>query len=81
MSPWPEQAEYSASVPEHCAGGTSVARVVAIDADASPTPARLRYSIVAGNPDGLFSIDEYTGIVLRCRDLICHLIFAKNKCI
>ncbi|XP_032512432.2 fat-like cadherin-related tumor suppressor homolog isoform X2 [Danaus plexippus] len=63
MSPWPEQAEYSASVPEHCAGGTSVARVVAIDADASPTPARLRYSIVAGNPDGLFSIDEYTGSI------------------
>lgn len=63
MAPWPEQAEYAAAVPEHCAAGTTVARVRAVDADAAPAPPRLRYSIVAGNPDGLFSIDEDTGAV------------------
>ncbi|XP_045763036.1 fat-like cadherin-related tumor suppressor homolog isoform X2 [Maniola jurtina] len=63
MAPWPERAEYAAAVPEHCAAGTLVARVHAVDADAAPAPARLRYSIVAGNPDGLFSIDEDTGEV------------------
>nr|XP_034825226.1 fat-like cadherin-related tumor suppressor homolog [Maniola hyperantus] len=63
MAPWPEHAEYAAAVPEHCAAGTLVARVRAVDADAAPAPARLRYSIVAGNPDGLFSIDEDTGEV------------------
>ncbi|CAH0717523.1 unnamed protein product, partial [Brenthis ino] len=65
MAPWPEQAEYAAAVPEHCAAGTRVARVSATDADAAPAPAALRYSIVAGNPDGLFSIDEHTGKVLK----------------
>ncbi|XP_064074743.1 fat-like cadherin-related tumor suppressor homolog [Vanessa tameamea] len=61
MAPWPEQAEYVVTVAEHCAAGTHVARVHAIDSDASPVPAKLRYSIIAGNPDGLFSIDEETG--------------------
>ncbi|KAH9632152.1 hypothetical protein HF086_006586 [Spodoptera exigua] len=64
MVPWPEQAAYWAAVPEHCAAGTHVATVRAIDADASPTPANITYSIVAGNPDGLFSIDEHTGEVV-----------------
>lgn len=61
MAPWPERAEYEAAVTEHCAAGTHVARVHAVDSDASRVPAKLRYSIVAGNPDGLFSIDEETG--------------------
>ncbi|XP_039746236.1 fat-like cadherin-related tumor suppressor homolog [Pararge aegeria] len=61
MAPWPEQAEYFATVPEHCAAGTLVVRVRAHDADAAPAPVRLRYAIAAGNPDGLFAIDEASG--------------------
>lgn len=61
MAPWPERASYAADVPEHCAAGTPVVRVVAHDADAAPRPPNVTYSIVAGNPDGLFSIDETTG--------------------
>lgn len=61
LAPWPERAEYAAAVPEHCAAGTSVARVRALDGDAAPRPPRLRYSIAAGNPDGLFAIDEDSG--------------------
>ncbi|XP_052738209.1 fat-like cadherin-related tumor suppressor homolog isoform X2 [Bicyclus anynana] len=63
VAPWPERAEYAAAVPEHCAAGTLVARVRAADGDAAPAPARLRYSIAAGNPDGLFAVDEATGEV------------------
>lgn len=62
MAPWPERAWYAAAVPEQCAAGTRVVRVRAHDADAAPAPANITYSIVAGNPDGLFSIDEQTGI-------------------
>lgn len=61
MVPWPERAAYAAAVPEHCAAGTHVATVRAHDADAAASPANITYSIVAGNPDGLFSIDERTG--------------------
>ncbi|VVD05382.1 unnamed protein product [Leptidea sinapis] len=57
--PWPERAEYAVTIPEHCARGTHVATVTAVDRDAHP--AALRYSISAGNPDGLFSIDDRTG--------------------
>ncbi|XP_047023780.1 fat-like cadherin-related tumor suppressor homolog [Helicoverpa zea] len=64
MVPWPERAAYAAAVPEHCAAGTRVTRVQAFDADASPAPANITYSIVAGNPDGLFSIDELTGEIV-----------------
>ncbi|CAH1634963.1 unnamed protein product [Spodoptera littoralis] len=64
MVPWPEQAAYWAAVAEHCPAGTRVATVRATDADAAPTPANITYSIVAGNPDGLFSIDEHTGEVV-----------------
>ncbi|RVE45660.1 hypothetical protein evm_009675 [Chilo suppressalis] len=64
MVPWPEQASYAASVVEHAAGGTRVIRVRALDADDSPRPANVTYSIVAGNPDGLFSIDENTGEIV-----------------
>ncbi|KAI8439844.1 hypothetical protein MSG28_001313 [Choristoneura fumiferana] len=64
MAPWPERAAYAAAVLEHCAGGTRVAVVRAEDADASPTPSNITYSIVAGNPDGLFSIDEHTGEIV-----------------
>ncbi|XP_041973434.1 fat-like cadherin-related tumor suppressor homolog [Aricia agestis] len=63
VAPWPERAEYIAVVPEHCPPGTPVARVTAVDGDAAPAPARLRYSIAAGNPDGLFAVDELTGAV------------------
>lgn len=61
MAPWPERAWYAAAVAEQCAAGTRVAQVRAHDADAAPAPANITYSIVAGNPDGLFSIDEHTG--------------------
>lgn len=61
MVPWPQRASYAASVPEHAPAGTRVTRVVCEDADAAPVPANITYSIVAGNPDGLFSIDESTG--------------------
>lgn len=61
MAPWPERAEYRVRLPEHCPAGTPVVRVIAHDTDAAPRPSRLRYSIRAGNPDGLFSIDEDTG--------------------
>lgn len=61
MAPWPERASYAAAVPEHCPAGTRVAAVRAEDGDAAPAPANITYSIVAGNPDGLFSIDEHTG--------------------
>ncbi|XP_060800580.1 fat-like cadherin-related tumor suppressor homolog isoform X2 [Amyelois transitella] len=64
MVPWPEQASYSVEVPENCPGGTRVAAVRALDADASPVPTNITYSIVAGNPDGLFSIDEITGEIV-----------------
>lgn len=61
MAPWPSYAAFTAEVPEHAPAGTRVARVVATDEDAALTPTRISYSIVAGNPDGLFSIDERTG--------------------
>ncbi|CAK1553844.1 unnamed protein product [Leptosia nina] len=64
MAPWPERAEYRVTIPENCPRGTHVARVTAHDADASRDPVRLRYSVVAGNPDGLFSIDEDTGEIV-----------------
>ncbi|XP_072941921.1 fat-like cadherin-related tumor suppressor homolog [Epargyreus clarus] len=64
MAPWPERAAYAAALSEHCAAGTRVAQVRALDADAARAPAPLRYSIVAGNPDGLFSIDERTGEIV-----------------
>ncbi|XP_037297103.1 fat-like cadherin-related tumor suppressor homolog isoform X2 [Manduca sexta] len=64
MAPWPERAAYTAAVPEHCGGGTRVTRVRAHDADAAPRPANITYSIVAGNPDGLFSIDDATGEIV-----------------
>ncbi|XP_026738536.1 fat-like cadherin-related tumor suppressor homolog [Trichoplusia ni] len=64
MAPWPERAWYAAAVPEQCAAGTRVVRVRAHDADAAPAPANITYSIVAGNPDGLFSIDEQTGEIV-----------------
>ncbi|XP_075972507.1 FAT atypical cadherin kugelei isoform X2 [Anticarsia gemmatalis] len=64
MVPWPERAAYSASVPEQCAAGTRVLTVTAHDADAAPVPPNITYSIVAGNPDGLFSIDERTGEIV-----------------
>ncbi|GBP81326.1 Fat-like cadherin-related tumor suppressor homolog [Eumeta japonica] len=57
--PWPELAAYETEVPEHCTGGTQVIRVLAHDSDASTgPPTSLAYRIVAGNPDGLFTIDE-----------------------
>lgn len=61
LAPWPQRAAYSASVAEHAAAGTAVSRVLCEDGDAAPAPPAIRYSIVAGNPDGLFSIDEATG--------------------
>lgn len=61
MVPWPEQASYIGSVEEHAPGGTSIATIICIDADDASEPANITYSIVAGNPDGLFSIDEFTG--------------------
>lgn len=61
MAPWPERAAYAASVAEGAPARTRVAQVRCEDADAAPTPTPLRYAIVAGNPDGLFSIDESTG--------------------
>ncbi|CAK1577864.1 unnamed protein product [Parnassius mnemosyne] len=64
LAPWPERAAYSARVVEHCGAGTHVATVRAADGDASPTPTRLRYAIVAGNPDGLFAIHEDTGEIV-----------------
>lgn len=64
MAPWPERASYAAAVAEHCAAGTRVARVASVDGDAAPRPAALAYTIVAGNPDGLFSIDERTGEIV-----------------
>jgi hypothetical protein len=63
MAPWPEQAAYAAAVVEHAPAGTRVARVHAVDADLPPVPRNLSYAIVAGNPDGLFSIDQHSG---RC---------------
>lgn len=62
MAPWPSAAAYAAEVPEHAGGGWRVARVACADADAAPAPPAIAYSIVAGNPDGLFSIDERTGM-------------------
>lgn len=62
MVPWPERAAYAVAVSEHCPAGTHVGRVRALDGDASPT--NITYSIVAGNPDGLFSIDEHTGMFM-----------------
>lgn len=59
MAPWPERAAYAADVAEGALAGTRVVAVHCEDADAGA--ATLRYSIVAGNPDGLFSIDEHTG--------------------
>ncbi|KAI5643561.1 cadherin domain-containing protein [Phthorimaea operculella] len=64
MAPWPEQAAYSASVSEHAPAGTRVTAVRCIDADASPEPVNVTYAIVAGNPEGLFSIDEFTGEIV-----------------
>ncbi|XP_063375219.1 fat-like cadherin-related tumor suppressor homolog [Cydia amplana] len=64
MAPWPERASYASSVPEHCVAGTRVAVVHADDADDTPTPSNITYTIVAGNPDGLFSIDEHTGEIV-----------------
>ncbi|KAL0839199.1 hypothetical protein ABMA28_015971 [Loxostege sticticalis] len=64
MAPWPAHAAFSADVPEHAPAGTRVARVICTDEDASPTPTHIAYSIVAGNPDGLFSIDERTGEIV-----------------
>lgn len=61
MVPWPERAMYLAQVPEHAPAGTRVLAVRAVDSDASTEPANVTYAIVAGNPDGLFSIDEFTG--------------------
>lgn len=65
MAPWPERAAYAAEVAEGAGGRTRVARVRCDDADAAPLPAPLRYAIVAGNPDGLFSIDENTGLLFE----------------
>ncbi|XP_049865459.1 fat-like cadherin-related tumor suppressor homolog [Pectinophora gossypiella] len=64
MAPWPERAAYAASVTEHAAAGARVATVTCVDADAAPVPPNITYSIVAGNPDGLFSIDETTGEIV-----------------
>ncbi|XP_059061183.1 fat-like cadherin-related tumor suppressor homolog, partial [Achroia grisella] len=64
MVPWPERAAYSAALPEHAPAGTRVLTVRAHDADDAPRPAPLAYSIVAGNPDGLFSIDRHTGEIV-----------------
>ncbi|XP_068628013.1 fat-like cadherin-related tumor suppressor homolog [Battus philenor] len=64
VAPWPERAAYNARIPEHCPAGTRVAAVRAPDGDAAPEPVRVRYSIVAGNPDGLFAIDEDTGEIV-----------------
>ncbi|KPJ14084.1 Fat-like cadherin-related tumor suppressor-like [Papilio machaon] len=62
VAPWPERAAYFARVPEHCAAGTRVAVVRAPDGDAEPRA--VHYSIVAGNPDGLFAIDDRTGEIV-----------------
>ncbi|KAG7305207.1 hypothetical protein JYU34_009245 [Plutella xylostella] len=60
-APWPQRALYSASIPEQAAGGTLVATVTAEDLDDA---GNVTYRIVAGNPDGLFSIDELTGTIV-----------------
>ncbi|CAG4938447.1 unnamed protein product [Parnassius apollo] len=64
LAPWPELAAYSARVAEQCGAGTHVATVRAADGDASLAPSRVRYAIVAGNPDGLFAIHEDTGEIV-----------------
>ncbi|XP_047519236.1 fat-like cadherin-related tumor suppressor homolog isoform X1 [Pieris napi] len=64
MAPWPEHAEYRVRLPENSPAGTHVVKVTAHDTDAAPRPPHLRYSIRAGNPDGLFSIDEDTGVIV-----------------
>lgn len=77
MAPWPERAAYAAAVPEHCAAGTRVAVVRATDADAAPS--NITYSIVAGNPDGLFSIDEHTGTPPTTTDVACRHVIKSNQ--
>ena len=49
---------YHAEVVENSAAGTPVARVTATDRDGDGP---LSYSIAAGNPQSLFSIDSDTG--------------------
>lgn len=59
-APWPSRPLYTASVTENCPAGTSVVQVQAEDRDED---AHLTYRLTAGNPDGLFAVDERTGLV------------------
>lgn len=57
-APWPAAPLLRVSLPEHAPAGTSVAQVTATDNDLDSD---ITYRIVAGNPDGLFTIEEKTG--------------------
>ncbi|XP_076447693.1 protocadherin Fat 4-like [Babylonia areolata] len=52
---------YTAVLPEDSAAGTSVQTVTATDSDQGSLHGTVRYSIVAGNGPGAFSIDSATG--------------------
>ncbi|CAI8026957.1 Protocadherin Fat 4 [Geodia barretti] len=59
---------YHVSVPEQSGMGTLVGVVAATDADTGVN-ADLVYSIIAGDPDGIFSIDPLAGEVIISRGL------------
>lgn len=61
MRPWPDRPAYVAHVPERAPPATPVVTLAAVDDDAAGAP--LSYRIAAGNPDGLFSIDESSGAI------------------
>ncbi|XP_071943757.1 cadherin-23-like [Antedon mediterranea] len=56
-----EGAPYTTSVNDDTPPGSNITTITAIDADNQTDG--LRYSIIQGNPDGLFRIDPVTGIV------------------
>ena len=57
-----EQAEYRTRMSELAAPGSSVAGVKAVDEDSGPN-SQLTYTILSGNDQGWFTVDDATGLV------------------
>ena len=61
--------DYSASIRENIAVGTTILTVDAVDKDVRPRNSQFSYSIIDGNMDGAFEVDPNSGSIRTVKDL------------